>query len=82
MSLDTRIGPPSKLRSSKEGLKFFVILEKWKKVSVQFCKAFFLWDKKIIINKRQKGNRNRNRNLEIFNSFFKNVENRSNIKCG
>ena len=80
MSLDTRIGPPNKLRSSKEGLKFFVILEKWKKVSVQFCKAFFLWDKKRLINKRQKGNRNRN--LEIFNSFFGNVENRSNIKCG
>lgn len=82
MSLDTRIGPPNKLRSSKEGLKFFIILEKWKKVSVQFCKAFFLWDKKRLINKRQKGNRNRNRNLEIFNSFFGNVENRSNIKCG
>jgi len=48
-----------------------------KKKSTSFFKSFFLRNNKSIIYKKKK----RDWNMEIFDSFFKDMKNRGNIKC-
>ena len=49
-----------------------------KKQGVCFFKGFFLWNKKFIVYKRKKWDRD----IKIFSSFFEDVENGWNIESG
>ena len=49
-----------------------------KKICIRFLKAFFLENKKSIINKRKKQNKNKWK--EVLSSFLKNMKDRSDIE--